>query len=150
MAKRERADAIHYGWAVANALTAAGIENSGAAPAGGPGKLKRALTISLLDCYWHIPDFENSVEMSLEWDEEHGWALLDVNEPGAVRGFAYTYYDLELGVLPEPARVARLVNSVLAGKECLGIGPRRKYRMAIKHNSDFEAALAAYRGEAPK
>lgn len=109
--------------------------------------MKRALTISLLARYWHIPDFENSIEMSLEWDEEHGWALLDVNEPGAVRGFAYTNYDLELGVLPEPAKVARLVDSVLAGEERLGIGPRRKYRMAIKYNLDFEAALAAYLGE---
>ncbi|WP_101790734.1 DUF6292 family protein [Nonomuraea indica] len=147
MAKRERADAISYGWAVANALTAAGVENSGAARAGEPGKLKRALTISLLDGYWHIPDFGNTVEMSLEWDEEHGWTLLDVNEPGAVRGFAYTSYDLGLGVLPEPAKVARLVDSVLAGEEHLGIGPPRKYRMAIKHNPDFEAALAAYLGE---
>ena len=34
MTKRERADAISYGWAVANTLTAAGIENSGAARAG--------------------------------------------------------------------------------------------------------------------
>ncbi|TYB56609.1 hypothetical protein FXF51_43315 [Nonomuraea sp. PA05] len=149
MGERKRADAISYGRAVANALTAVGVENGGAAPAGEPGKLKRGLGISLLDPYWHIPDFENSVRMSLEWDEEHGWALLDVNEPGAARGYAYTYHDLELGVLPEPADVARLVDSVLAGKERLSGGFRRKYRMAIKHNVDFEAALAAYAAEFP-
>jgi hypothetical protein len=143
MSGRERTDAIGYGWAVANALTAAGIENDGAAPAGEPGKLKRALTISLPEHYWD----ENSVELSLRWDEEHGWALLDVNEPGAVRGFARTSYDLALGVLPEPAEVARLVASALAGEEDLSIGPRRTFRMAIKHNPAFEAALAAYLGE---
>ncbi|GAA4936998.1 hypothetical protein HD597_004607 [Nonomuraea thailandensis] len=149
MGTRERADAIGYGRAVANALTAVGIENSGATPAGEPGKLKRALSISLLELYWHIPDFGNSVRMSLEWDEEHGWALLDVNEPGAVRGHAYTYHDLDLGVLPEPAKVARLVDSVLAGEERLSGGCRRRYRMAIKHNLDFEAALAAYPARLP-
>lgn len=145
MTRRERANAIGYGRAVANALTAAGIENRGAARAEEPGRLKRALTISLLNRYWDA----DSVQLDLEWDEERGWALLDVFEPGAVRGFAYASYDLGLGVLPEPAEVARLVNAALEREEHLDIGPRRKYRMAVKHNPDFEAALAAYRSEAP-
>ncbi|GAA2209709.1 hypothetical protein GCM10009850_051680 [Nonomuraea monospora] len=144
MTERERADALGYGTAVAEALTAAGIENGGAARAGKPGQAKRALTISLTGSYWHIPDFEDSAWMSLEWDEEHGWALLDVNEPGAVRGYAHTYYDFELGVLPDPAEVAQLAHAVLEGEEQLGAGPRDKYRRAAKHQPDFETALAAY------
>jgi hypothetical protein len=86
---------------------------------------------------------ENTIRLTLEWVVEQGWTLLDTNEPGAVRGFAYIQYDLGVGLVPEPAEVARSVQEACTD-EGFSTGWIRKRRKAKDDDPALEAALAAH------
>ncbi|GAB3984355.1 hypothetical protein GCM10029978_093820 [Actinoallomurus acanthiterrae] len=143
MAGPERTDHRGYGEAVIRELQALdiwveghlGIQQSAS---------KRAMSISLDPLqFWDNRRFENTIRVGLEWDEEQGWTVLDTNEPGAVRGLAYTYYGLGMDLVPEPAEVARTVEALCAD-ESFSDRSIYKRRRAEDHDPEFEAALAAH------
>ncbi|GAA4640174.1 hypothetical protein GCM10023196_104630 [Actinoallomurus vinaceus] len=142
MAGQGRTDHRGYGEAVIRELQALAIEVEGdlAIP---QSESKRAMRIGLDSSQFWGGRFENTVYVDLEWDEEQGWAVLDTHEPGAVRGLAYCHYGLGVGLVAEPAEVARTVEALRADENFVD-GSIYKRRRADRHDPEFEAALAAH------
>ncbi|MEU0570048.1 DUF6292 family protein [Nonomuraea sp. NPDC005983] len=80
----------------------------------------------------------------LGWDEERGWTLVEVTSVHEFGPTANTYFDLCLGLVPEPAEVAHIVKQVLTGDLSVSTGQGRRLRRSADDDGDLETVLAAY------
>lgn len=137
-----RTDHRGYVEAVVRELAAVGIASAGTVDVL-PGAAGRAMGVRLgYETYGDNDFFEDSVDVVVEWDEERGWTLHDTHELGALRGYGHGRYGLGLGVVPEPAAVARHIKTMFEVDGLYDDGnPRRR---AIDHDPLLEAALARH------
>ncbi|WP_327092549.1 DUF6292 family protein [Nonomuraea sp. NBC_01738] len=144
MGTEDRADPRGYVQAVAAKLAELGFGNGGAVPVDRPGERRRVLVIrfdSVFDA--ENINFADAEALHLGWDEERGWTLQEVH-PGKFRPYKIDYYNLRLGLIPEPAEVAEVVKQMLAGDLWLGAGEGPRLRRSADDDVDLEATLAVY------
>ncbi|WP_067825872.1 DUF6292 family protein [Actinomadura kijaniata] len=145
MTKRALTDHRHYIEAVGSALEAQGIETGGVTGGISRGSRRTAAIGLGREAIWDYDDSHTTLSLSLEWDEERGWMVHDVHEPGATRGTAHGRYDLDLGLVPEPEEIVLRVRHMLRTGDPGRYDPvGRAHRSAAEHDPEFEAALAAY------
>ncbi|MFI6598569.1 DUF6292 family protein [Nonomuraea sp. NPDC050536] len=137
MTAESRADPRGYVEAVRVALVAEGIE-IGEMVSPEPGRSTRMLGLSI-----DGPHFQDTEWLDLIWDEEFGWTVHKAFLTGGTRGRSHSADGLGLGLVPEPATVARYVATVLGSRESFSDRGRR-YRRAFRPDPDLEAALSAY------
>ncbi|GAA1524713.1 hypothetical protein GCM10009678_02480 [Actinomadura kijaniata] len=146
MTRRERTDHRYYIEAVGNALKAQGIATGGVT--GGMSREYKRRTAAIGfggEVIWDYDDSHTTLSLYLEWDEERGWMMHDIHEPGAARGMAHGQYNLDLGLVPEPEKVVLHVQHMLRTGSPGRFDPvGRCHRSAAEHDPAFEAALAAY------
>jgi hypothetical protein len=146
MSAEDRADPHGYVQAVATKLAELGFGNGGAVVVDRPGEPRRVLVIRFdSDFSWEAPSFTEAEALHLGWDEERGWTLCEVRPLSEFSANTYNvYYEVGLGLVPEPVEVAQVVKQFLADDLWLPTGQGPRLRESTDDDVDLETALAAY------
>ncbi|MFI7135995.1 DUF6292 family protein [Nonomuraea sp. NPDC050153] len=144
MIQQERIDPRGYVEAVAGALRALDADVSNPRPVKLDPPIRAMRLWPSRSDYWDNEEFEDAFQLTIEWDEEYGWHLYAIEEPGAVRGMVHVHYEVGLGLVPEPDLVARRIQEALTGESNLFTGRGRRLREAATHDPELEARLASH------
>lgn len=150
MSTQPLSDHMPYVIAVRDALKAVGLKTEGvgglahwAEPGPGEGRNASIHLSGLM--YWSREEYDNTIELTVEWHETRGWYIHDTHELGAVRGDGHRYMGLGLGIVPTPAEVAaRVAEGFADGAEHFDRGHTE--RKTGPYDAELEELLAGYGG----